>query len=90
MSRGLGDVYKRQRYSSRDGWETGTYEERAPRSRSSQPTPIASYSEERPPRTRKVRPPEASSASREATPTDYVEYTPIDYTDNDVDRSTNS
>lgn len=78
------------RYSSRDGWETGTYEERAPRSRSSQPTPIASYSEERPPRTRKVRPPEASSASREATPTDYVEYTPIDYTDNDVDRSTNS
>ncbi|NEQ40376.1 MAG: hypothetical protein F6K40_30750 [Okeania sp. SIO3I5] len=78
------------RYNSRDSWETGTDEERVSRDRSSRPAPIASYSEERPPRTRKVRPPEGSSPDREVTPTDYVEYTPMDSGDFDVDRSTNS
>jgi len=75
---------------SRDSWETGNDEERVSRGRSSRPTPIASYSEERPPRTRKTRPPEASSPGREVTPTDYVEYTPMDSTDINVDGSTNS
>ena len=77
-------------YRSRDSWETSTYEEKVSRNRSGQSTPIASYSEEKTPRNRKIRPPEASSTSREANPTNYVEYTPMDYTDNDVDGSTNS
>ncbi len=85
-----GQENRQPRYSSRDIWETATNEERVSRSRSSRPTPIASYSEERPPRTRKVRPPEASSPRKEVTPTDYVEYTPMDSADPDVHGSTNS
>ncbi|MDJ0557153.1 MAG: Ycf66 family protein [Microcoleaceae cyanobacterium MO_207.B10] len=77
------------RSSSRDGWET-TDEERPNRSRSSRPTTTDSYSEERPPRTRRRRPPEASSPEQEAsTPTDYVDYTPMDSADNDQDGSAN-
>jgi hypothetical protein len=74
-----------------DDWETSTSQERPPRSRSSRPsTTTSSYSEERPPRNRRPRPPEASSPNREATPTDYVEYTPMDSADNDVDSSEKS
>ncbi len=85
-----GQENRPSRYSSRDSWETGSDEERVSRGRSSRSTPIASYSEERPPRTRKSRPPEASSTEREVTPTDYVEYTPMESTDIDVDGSRNS
>ncbi len=78
------------RYSSRDSWETRTDEERVSPNRSSRPTPIANYSEERPPRTRKVRPSEGLSSGREVNRADYVEYTPMDSADNDIDGSTNS
>lgn len=84
------------RSRSRDGWETSTDQEKPPRSRSSRPTATASgysessYSEERPTGTRRRRPPEASSPDGESTPTDYVEYTPMDSADNDADRSRNS
>ncbi|OZH54864.1 hypothetical protein AFK68_08180 [Hydrocoleum sp. CS-953] len=77
------------RYISRDSWESATDEEIS-RGGSSRSTPIANYSEERPPRTRKSRPPEGLSSGREVTPTDYVEYTPMDSADNDIDGSTNS
>ena len=74
-----------------DGWETSTDEERPYRNRSSRSTTtVSSYSEERPPRNRRRRPPEKSSLDEKATPTDYVEYTPMDSVDNDVDNSQNS
>lgn len=81
---------KPRRYSSRYSSEAATDEERVSHNRSIEPTSIASYSQERPPRARKTRPPEASSAGREVKSADYVEYTPMDYNNNDVDGSTNS
>ncbi|MGK7918620.1 MAG: Ycf66 family protein [Trichodesmium sp.] len=77
------------RSRSRDTWESGTDQEIPSRNRG-RSIPTASYSEDRPVRNRKPRPSESSSMDREAKPTDYVEYTPMDYADNDVDNSTNS
>ncbi|MGD1806283.1 Ycf66 family protein [Dapis sp. BLCC M126] len=84
-----GQENRQPRYSNQDSSETRTDEERVARGHSSRSTPIANYSEERPPRTRKIASPEASSSGREVTPTDYVEYTPMDSADNDIDGSTN-
>ncbi|MEB3340597.1 Ycf66 family protein [Okeania sp.] len=77
------------RYNSRYSQETATDEERGYRSRGGRSTSIEGSSEERLPRTRKVPPSEASSSGREVTPTEYVEYTPMDSADSDVDNSKN-
>lgn len=69
---------------SRDNWETSSAEERPPYNRTRRPSPEASYSEETSPRTRKRRPPEASSSDGEVTSENYVEYTPMDSADSDV------
>jgi hypothetical protein len=77
------------RSRSRDTWESGTDQEIASRNQGGSIS-SGSFSKDRPVRNRKPRPPESSSMDREAKPTDYVEYTPMDYVDNDVDNSTNS
>ncbi len=67
-----------------DSWTSSADEERPTLARSSRSNSTESYSEERRPRTRKRRSPETSSPDREAIPTDYVEYTPMDSSDNDT------
>ena len=80
---------RRPRSRSQDTWDSESDREIASSNRGrSISTP--SYSKDRPVRNRKPSPTESSSMDREAKPTDYVEYTPMDYADNDVDNSTNS
>lgn len=88
-SRGnFGDANRQEdrlpRPRSRDSWESSSTEERPSNNRTRRPSPEASYSEEVSPRTRKRRPPGASSTDGEVTSENYVEYTPMDSADSDV------
>jgi hypothetical protein len=82
------------RTSQPDTWDVSDDpEERPARSRSSRPPASENPSPDTPPRKKKSRPTEASrsraSREEEAAPSDYVEYRPVEYPEDQPDNSTN-
>lgn len=78
-----------------DGWNVSEDpEERPVRSRSSRPPASENRNPDAPPRKKKARPTEASrsrttSRDAEAAPSDYVEYRPVEYPEDQPENSTN-
>lgn len=76
-----------------DNWDASDNEERA-RSRSNRPPASENRNSDAPPRTKKTRPAEASRSRPsnrdvEAPPSDYVEYRPVEYPEDQPDNSPN-